>query len=107
MSFFGHDITFWVALLGATAIRVFTSPFHSIFRAAVMVFISVFMAWLLTEPVVDWMRLDPAVYKAPIGGLIALSADGVVRLGFEFLRNPSAAVDLYRRWKHGPGKDGK
>lgn len=102
MNIFGHDISFWIALFGATAIRVFTSPFHSILRAVLQVFISVFMAWLLTDSVVDWLRLDPFIYKAPVGGLIALSADGFVRLLFDLQRHPKKAADLWRRIRGKP-----
>lgn len=101
MNFFGHDWAFWFALFGATLIRVVTSPFHSVFRAVVMVITSVFIAWLFTDAVVDWLKLDPLVYKAPVGGLLALSADGLVRLFFTYLRDPGEVIDLWKRFRSG------
>lgn len=101
MNLFGHDISFWIAIIGATAIRVFTSPFHSIFRAGTQVFISVFMAWMLTDSVVDWLRLDPGIYKVPAASIIALSADGFVRLFFEFQRHPQKIAELWRTFRGG------
>lgn len=103
MNIFGHDWTFWIALIGATIIRVVTSPFHSVFRAVVMVITSVFIAWLFTDAVVDYLHLDPAVYKAPVGGLLALTADGLVRLMFQYLNNPGELIDLWKRFRGAGG----
>lgn len=97
MNFFGHDWAFWAALIGASAIKVMTSPYHSFFRAVVMVITSVFIAWLLTDPVVDFLKLDPGVYKAAVGGLLALTADGLVRLLLTWASNPGELVDLVNR----------
>lgn len=103
MNIFGHDWTFWVALIGATIIRVATSPFHSIFRSVVMVITSVFVAWLFTDAVIDYLHLDPMIYKAPVGGLLALSADGFVRLFFTYLQNPGELIDLWKRFRGSGG----
>lgn len=97
MELFGHDWSFWIALVGATLVRVLTSPFHSFFRSVVMVVTSVFVAWLFTDPVVDWMRLNPGVYAAPVGGLLALTADGIVRMIFKVSSDPGVAIDLWNR----------
>lgn len=99
MNLFGHDWTFWVALIGAALIRVATSPFHSIPRAVIMVGTSVFIAWLLTDAVVDFLKLNPLIYKAPVGGLLALSADGLVRLFFTYLEKPEAVIELWRKFR--------
>lgn len=89
MNFFGHDWTFWVALIGAALVRVLTSPFHSLLRACAQVFVSVFMAWLFTDPAISYLHLDPLVYRAPVGGLIALTADGIVRAILGWAANPT------------------
>lgn len=75
-----NDWTFWIALVGAAIIRVLTSPFHSLVRAATQIVVSVFIAWLFTDAVVDYLHLNPTVYRAPMGGLLALTADGLIRL---------------------------
>jgi hypothetical protein len=89
MNIFGHDWTFWVALVGAALVRVLTSPFHSVLRSAAQVFVSVFVAWLFTDSAVDYMHLDPAIYRVPMGGLIALTADGIVRMALTWAAHPS------------------
>lgn len=90
-----NDWTFWIALVGAALLRVLTSPFHSLLRAAIQVFVSVFIAWLFTDAAVDYLHLNPMVYRAPMGGLIALTADGLVRLALAWVANPS--VSPFRR----------
>jgi hypothetical protein len=97
MNFFGHDWSFWAALLGAALVRVLTSPYRSFLRAAAQVFVSVFMAWLLTDSAVDYMHLNPDIYKVPMGGLIALTADGIVRMALNWAAHPSSPLSLLNR----------
>src|SRR5690349_2926616 len=73
MNIFGHDWTFWVALFGAAIVRVITSPFHSILRAATQIFVSVFVAWAFAPAAIDFLHLTPS-YLVPIGALLALTA---------------------------------
>ncbi len=101
MNFLGHDLSFWVALILATAVRVFTSPFHSVWRSALMVLTSVFVAWVFADPVVDWLHLDPAVYKAAVGALLALTADGFVRVALNIATDPSQLFRILRRLRGG------
>jgi hypothetical protein len=100
MNLFGHDWAFWVALVVAAMIRVATSPFHSIWRAVIMVVTSVFIAWAFADAAVDLLKLD----KTPVGALLALTADGVVRLVFAWLQDPAKLVDLWRRFRGGAAK---
>ncbi|MBI4921844.1 MAG: hypothetical protein HY834_08850 [Devosia nanyangense] len=99
--FFGHDLSFWIALFGAALVRVLTSPFHSILRASAQVFVSVFMAWLLTDIALAQAHLDPAIYKAPVGGLIALTADGIVRMILNWAANPADFLTMLQRLRGG------
>lgn len=104
MNFLGHDLTFWVALVGAAIIRVATSPFHSWTRSIVMVVTSVFFAWLLTDPVLTWLALDPAVYKAAVGGILALTADGLVRWVLNLSNDPAKILDVWQKFRNGGSK---
>lgn len=96
---FGHDWSFWVALIVATVIRVFTSPVHSLWRAGLLVLTSVFTAWVATDPILDILHLDPAIYKAAVGAVVALTADGIVRFLIETARNPSTLIDLWKKFR--------
>jgi hypothetical protein len=99
--YFGHDLSFWIALFGAALVRVLTSPFHSVLRAVVMVVTSVFVAWVFTDPVVDYLHLDPTIYKAAIGALLALTADGVLRGIFKAAQDPGSLLTFWRRLRFG------
>jgi len=71
------------------AVHARHGAFHSVLRSAAQVFVSVFVAWLFTDSAVDYMHLDPAIYRVPMGGLIALTADGIVRMALNWAAHPS------------------
>ena len=83
-----NDLAFWVAMLGAALLRVVTSPFHSFWSSAITLLTAIFIAWLLTDAVIDWLHLSAAVYRAPMAGLIALTADGLVRAAMRASKDP-------------------
>lgn len=99
MNLFGHDWTFWVALVGAALVRVATSPFHSILRAVIMVGTSVFVAWAFADAVLDLLHLNPATYKTAVGALLALTADGIVRMIFSYAEKPDQLIELWRKFR--------
>lgn len=79
MFWLGHDIKFWIAVGGATMLKLMTSRDHSWLKSTFTVLAAVGCAWLLTDPVVHFMGWDPEVYKAPAAALIALTGEGIVR----------------------------
>lgn len=99
--FLGHDLQFWIALGLATIVRIATSPFHSFWRAILMILTSVFVAWVFTDSAVDWLHLDPTIYRAPMGALLALTADGFVRVALNIGQDPSQIIKLWRRLRGG------
>lgn len=96
---FGHDLSFWVAIAGATAVKLMTSPYSSAWRAVTTVFVAVFSAWVFTDSVVDWFGLDPGTYKAPMAALVALTGEGITRVLLAGSNDPSRLIDLYRQWR--------
>ena len=92
MEFFGHEWTFWVALIGTAIVKVIASPFSSVWKALATFFISIFIAWLFADPVVDYLSLDPATYQAPMAGLIALTAEGLVRAILSWATHPESIL---------------
>lgn len=93
------DFRFWVMLVGAALLRVATSPFHSIWRAILSVLTSVFLAWVFTDAVIDWLHLSAVTYRAPMGALIALTADGLLRVILRAARDPLKYLAEIRRGK--------
>lgn len=72
------DLKFWLAVAGAIFIKLITSRWHSILRAFVVVVTAVFMAWLFTDPLLEFMGW-PKSYREPVAALLALTADGTIK----------------------------
>lgn len=98
---FGHDIGFWLAVIGATLVKLLTSPYHSFLRAAVTVFAAVFAAYIFTEPTVKWLGLEPETYTTPVAALLALTGEGLMRLGMASSNDPGKLFELLRQWRGG------
>ncbi|MCG6115126.1 MAG: hypothetical protein MEQ84_07990 [Mesorhizobium sp.] len=96
---FGHDLSFWVAVAAAVIFKVVTSQFQSLWRAFATVFAAVFFAYFFTDAAVDWLQLDPETYKAPVAALLALTGEGITRLVFGWLNNPDILTDVIKAWR--------
>lgn len=99
MNLFGHDVSFWIAVIGATGVKLATSPQRSLLAVASMVFIAVFSAYVFTDPVIAWLGMDADTYKSAIAALVALSGEGVARLVITVANDPKKGIDLLKRWK--------
>ena len=98
---FGHDVTFWISVLGATGIKLLTSPYHSVTRAALTVFAAMFAAYIFTDPVIHWLELDSATYTAPMAALLALTGEGIMRAMIAGANDPSKALTWWRQFRGG------
>lgn len=98
---FGHDLPFWLAVIGATLVKLFTSPFTSFWRALATVFAAVFSAYIFTDPAVAWLDLDPFTYTAPMAALLALTGEGLMRLIMASANDPAKLFELFRQWRSG------
>lgn len=94
-----NDFAFWAAMLGAALLRVITSPVHSMWRAAISILTAVFIAWVFTDAALDWLHLAAGVYRVPMGALIALTSDGIVRVLLAAGRDPLKFISDIRRGK--------
>lgn len=99
MNYLGHEPRFWVAVLGATVLKLATSrhdgsPRQMIFRAVATVAFAVFAAWVFTDPIIARMGWDPDTYKAPTAALLALSGEGFMRSLMKL--NLERAVQLWK-----------
>lgn len=95
----GHDVSFWISVLGATVIKLLTSPYSSFTRAVLTVFAAMFSAYVFTEPMIHWLGLDPLTYTTPMAALVALTGEGLMRTVISFAENPMKAVELYKAWR--------
>ena len=99
MKSLGPEITFWLAVIGATVVKVLTSPYHSLRRTSIMVFVAVFSAWIFTDPVVYRLGLDAVNYRNAIAALICLTAEGVVRAVIYGSNHPQELMDFWKKWR--------
>ncbi len=98
---FGHDLTFWIAACGAAALKLATSPWHSPFRAVVTVGAAIFFAYFFTDATLHQLQLDVEVYRNPVAALLALTGEGLARLGLQMLQDPSKLIDIVKAWRGG------
>lgn len=101
MQILGHDPQVWMAIAGATAVKLFTTPYRSIVHAISTVFAAVFAAVVFTDPVLKWMALDPAAYKTAVAALLALTGEGLMRIAMQVAGDPTRALDWLRAWRGG------
>lgn len=101
----GHDLSFWVSVIGATLIKLFTSPYSSFTRAILTVFAAMFAAYVFTEPMIHWLSLDAATYTTPMAALLALTGEGLMRVVMGMADNPIRAIELYNAWRYGGKSD--
>lgn len=99
MNHFGHDPAFWIAVIGATLIKVFTSPYGGIVRLFTMVVAAIFSAYWFTDPVLDWLKLNPETYRYGVAALLALTGEGLMRMVIGISNEPSKLVDFWRMWR--------
>ena len=72
------DLKFWLAVAGAIVLKLLTSTWHSPMRALITVIAAVFMAWIFTDPLLEFMNW-PKSYREPVAALLALTADGTIK----------------------------
>lgn len=98
---FGHDPMFWIAVALATAVKLFTSQYQSFLRAVATVMAAVFSAYFFTDPAINFLSLDPDVYKAAVAALLALTGEGIIRLVIGWSEKPTSFLDFLERWRKG------
>lgn len=98
---FQFDPAFLISALGATIIKIATSPYHSLFRSIVTVLAALFSAWAFTDAALTLLGLDPAIYRNPMAAVLALTGEGVMRFVIGLSANPEKALDLWRKVRGG------
>lgn len=91
------DWGFLLTVIGATVVKVASSPFHSITRAALMMFAAVFSAYVFTDPVVRYFEIGHDYYLA-VAALLTLSGEGLMRMIITFSSDPEKLTGLIKAW---------
>ena len=94
MMILGHDLSFWVAVGGATLFKLLTSHNQSWKKGLLTVGSAVLAAWLATDAVLHWMNWSPDTYKAPTAAMIALVGENVMR--WIVTINPERLIKLWK-----------
>tara|TARA_Y100001937_G_scaffold117505_1_gene170836 strand:- start:1181 stop:1489 length:309 start_codon:yes stop_codon:yes gene_type:complete len=97
----GQEPSFWFAVAGATVVKLMTSPYHSILRAASTVFAAIFAAYFFTDALLSVMDWDPDRYKAAVAALLALTGEGLMRVAIQIANDPTRLVDFVKAWRGG------
>lgn len=76
---FGHDIQFWITVGIAAAIKWLFSTYQSWRVSIASLCTAIFIPWLFTPAVMDWMGLEPEIYTLPTAGLLAWSGEQLIK----------------------------
>ena len=79
MNIFGHDSSFWVAVIGATVFRIVTSQKEGWKQVLITGSTALFVAWAATDAVLDFWDWDPDKYKTLTAGMIVLVGENIMR----------------------------
>jgi hypothetical protein len=97
-----HDLSFWLAVIGAAGVKLFTSEYTGFLRALTTVVAAIFAAYFFTTPAMTLLGLDEAVYITPMAAIMALTGEGLMRwlmgVSNSLPTDPSKIVDLFKRW---------
>lgn len=94
-----EDNAFWIAVIGATVVKLMSSPYHSFARAILTGFAAIFAAYIFTDSVVDWLKADPKVYQIPVAALLALTGEGLMRTIIDLSNNPQRLLEWWKTWR--------
>lgn len=71
---------FLLALGGGILLSVLTAERHSLQMAAVRVSAGLICGWFFTDPTLDWLALDPDIYRNAVAALWGMSGYAVTRM---------------------------
>lgn len=97
-----HDLSFWLAVLGAAGVKLLTSEYAGFLKALATVMAAIFSGVMLTEPAMHILGLDPTVYTIPMAILMGLTGENLMRwvmgLTGSLPSDPGKILDLLKRW---------
>ncbi len=76
---FGHDLQFWVTVSIAALIKWLFSTYDRWRIGLASLAAAIFIPWLFTRPVLDWMALNPDIYTLPTAGLLAWGGEQLIK----------------------------
>lgn len=104
MVFFGHDLAFWFAALGAAVLKIILSPWLGVVKGVISVASALLVAIIFTDPLLAYLNLNPTVYRNAVAALVALTGEGVVRWLLQLVSDPTKILAVVKAWRGGGGK---
>lgn len=104
MVFFGHDLAFWFAALGAAVLKIILSPWLGVVKGVISVASALLVAIIFTDPLLAYLHLNPTAYKNAVAALVALTGEGVVRWLLQLVSDPTKILAVVKAWRGGGGK---
>ena len=102
--FYGHNIFFWIAVLGAGVLKLVLSPWPGALRSAIGFVAALFIAVIFTDPVLAYFNLNPDTYKNAVAALVTLTGEGVVRWLLKMMADPKKLMEWVRLIRGGGSK---
>lgn len=96
---FGHDVSFWVAAIGAAIFKVWVNEARSIVTAIASVAAALFSAWAFTNPTLSYLELNPASYQVLAAALWALMGEGIMRWIIGLANEPTKLLEWIKLWR--------
>lgn len=97
---FGHDIAFWLSTIGAAIVKLFLTPFNGIIATVTSFAAAIFFAVVFTDPVLNYLNLNPDSYKIGVAAVVALTGEGVAKRILGILADQNATLSLLQIWKN-------
>lgn len=90
--FFGHDIYFWITLLGAGIVKILMTKWTGTISTVTSFTVGLFLGVVFHDPVLSFFKLDPNTYSYVIVVLIVLTGENLARWVMKKSNNPSEYI---------------
>lgn len=94
------DWGFLLTVIGATVVKILSSPYHSLLRAGLTIFAALFSAYVFTDPVMDFFVISEG-YEYAIAALLALTGEGLMRMIMSLANDPVKLIEIWNLWRKG------
>ena len=94
-----HNWQFWLAVAGATAFRVLSSPVKPIRFAIAGAFGGIFAAVIFTDPILAYFNASPDTYKVAAAAILTLTGESIMRMIMGIAKDPTKGIELWKKWR--------
>lgn len=99
LSWLSLEGQFWMAVIGATIVKLIFSEKMTIGKAGVTGFSAVFFAWVFTRPTLAFFVLTPDDYMIPVAVLWGLMGENIMRQLIRKSGDKDLLASLIAAWR--------